>query len=611
METLNQVFMCGITGYIGKQESLWPTFSALRKLEYRGYDSAGVAYFDAGGVLLVSKRSGKLDVLEKEIWGKKSSIGTAAIGHSRWATHGAPNEVNAHPHTDCGSAIAVVHNGIIENYQELKLKLEKLGHKFKSETDTEVVPHLIEENLRTIKNFEKAFVAALAKVRGAYALAVVSKDEPSAIYFARLGSPLVLGLGKHEYFLASDAVALAGRVKKVIYIEEGSHGKINLNGFTVSSVRTKIEPLEILNQDVSKGDFPHFMLKEIFDGGEVVAAAMRGRLVLKEGRIKLGGLEVASEALKKIKQLVLIACGTSFYAGLVGKYLFEELAGMPVETALASEYRYAENMSSVNTAGLFISQSGETADTLAALRKLNSRSCLTLGIVNTPGSAISRETVAGVYNRAGAEIGVASTKAFLSQLTVLTLIALYFAKADSSSRKIMKELSLIPKKIATILEQGKAIKVLAKKYLRYKNFSYLGRGYNYPVALEGALKIKEIAYVHAEGFAGGEMKHGPIALIDKNFPTVAIVTKNNLYDKMISNLHEIKARGGKIIAIATVDDKEIKKIADDVIYVPATLHMLEPMLTVVPLQFFAYYSAVLRGCNVDKPRNLAKSVTVE
>ncbi len=603
--------MCGITGYIGRQESLWPVFNALRKLEYRGYDSAGVAYFDLAGALMVTKRSGKLDILEKEIWGKKSCLSTAAIGHSRWATHGAPNQVNAHPHLDCGAQIAVVHNGIIENYSELKVKLENLGHKFKSETDTEVVPHLIEENLLTIKDFEKAFVAALSMVRGAYALAVIDATEPEAIYFARLGSPLVLGLGKHEYFLASDAIALAGKVKKVIYVDEGSHGKINLSGFTISSARPKIESLEISNQEVSKGNFPHFMLKEIFDGGEVVAAAMAGRLVLKENRIQLGGLEVVGEVLKKIKQLVILACGTSFYAGLVGKYLFEELAGLPVETALASEYRYAENIINANMAGIFISQSGETADTLAALRKLNAHKCLTLGIVNTPGSTISRETVAGVYNRAGTEIGVASTKAFLSQLSVLSLIALYLAGASARSRKIMKELGCIPKKIELILKQSLAIKKLAKKYLRYKNFLYLGRGYNYPVALEGSLKIKEIAYVHAEGFAGGEMKHGPIALIDKNFPTIAIVPKNNLYEKMISNLHEIKARGGKIIAIATEGDQEIKRIADDVIYIPATLHMLEPMLTVVPLQLFAYHSAVLRGCNVDKPRNLAKSVTVE
>ncbi len=603
--------MCGITGYIGKQDSLQASFSALRKLEYRGYDSAGMAYFNIDNVLTVIKRPGKLDVLEHELWGKKSKINTVAIGHSRWATHGAPTEVNAHPHLDCDGQIAVVHNGIIENYRELKLKLEKLGHKFKSETDTEVLPHLIEENLKSIKNFEKAFVASLSQVRGAYALAIINALEPDVIYFARLGSPLVLGLGKNEYFLASDATALAGRVKKVVYIDEGISGKIDLNGFKLSSKRSKIENLELDSQDVNKGNFPHFMLKEIFDGGEVVRAAMRGRVVLKEGRIKLGGLESVRESLKKIKQLVILACGTSFYAGLVGKYLFEEVAGLSVETAFASEYRYAENVIEANMAGIFISQSGETADTLAALRKLNSHSCLTLGIVNTPGSTIARETFAGVYNRAGAEIGVASTKAFLSQLTVLTLMALYFAGDGASSRKIMKELSVIPKKIEDIFKQDSAIKVLAKKYLRYKNFLYLGRGYNYPVALEGALKLKEISYVHAEGFAGGEMKHGPIALIDKNFPTIAIVTKNSLYEKMISNLHEIKARGGKIIAIATKGDKDIKKIVDDVIYVPATENVLEPMLTVVPLQFFAYHFAVLRGCNVDKPRNLAKSVTVE
>ena len=606
--------MCGITGYIGKKEGLALVFNSLKKLEYRGYDSAGVAYFgnkNGEMVLGAIKRAGKLEVLGKVIGNEQSLPGTSAIAHTRWATHGVPNEANAHPHSDCKKQIFLVHNGIIENYQELKTQLKSVGHKFKSETDTEVVAHLIEENLKSEKNFEDAFAQSLKSIRGAYALAVISKSSPQQIYFARLGSPLVLGIGQDEYFLASDPTALAGLVKKVVYLKDGQRGKIALDGMTVGPARPKIESLELEAGGVEKGGFPHFMLKEIFEGPEVVEAAIRGRLSKDKGTVKLGGLQTVSQKLQKIKKIEILSCGTSYYSGMIGKLLFEEFAGIPAEILLASEYRYQKNPIQKGTASLFISQSGETADTLAALKKASSRKYLTLGIVNSVGSTIARDTDAGVYNHAGPEIGVASTKAFLSQVELLALMSLYTSKSKSPHHKIAKALSDIPKKIRLVLNQSEKIRSLSEKYSKYKNFLYIGRGYNYPVALEGALKLKEISYAHAEGYAGGEMKHGPIALIDKDFPTVAIVTKNKLYEKLVSNLHEIKARGGPILAIATVGDKAIASIADDVIYVPETLPQLEPLINTVPLQLFAYHYAVIKGCDVDKPRNLAKSVTVE
>jgi len=596
--------MCGIAGYIGKKEGLSIVLNNLKKLEYRGYDSAGVAFFNSDADVKLVKVVGKFENLEKAILGEKARsaglgqalAGTAAIGHTRWATHGIPNEVNAHPHYDCKKEIFLVHNGIIENYKELKEELSAKGHHFRSQTDTEVAAHLIEEY-----GFEKA----LKKIVGAYALAVINKNEPHKIYIARLGSPLVIGVGKKECYIASDPTALAGLVKKVIYLKEGQRGVLSWGEFKIGPARPKIETLDINPEQAQKGNFPHFMLKDIFEGSEAITAALRGRLF--KNFVKLGGLESVTEKLRKIKRLEIISCGTSYYAGLFGKQLFEEIAGLPVETHLASEYRYNNNPVQKGTAAIFISQSGETADTLAALRKANNRKYLTLGIVNGVGSSIARETIAGVYNHAGPEIGVASTKAFLSQLSVLSLMSLYLKE----NKKIMAELSAIPNKIKAILKRGEQIKLLAQKYSHYENFLYLGRGYNYPVALEGALKLKEISYIHAEGYAGGEMKHGPIALIDKDFPTIAIVPQNDLYDKMISNLEEIKARNGPILAIASEGDKMIAKLADDVIYIPRTFKQLEPMLNVVPLQLFAYYVAVSRGCDVDKPRNLAKSVTVE
>ncbi len=607
--------MCGITGYIGKKEGLPIVFGNLKKMEYRGYDSAGVAFFvNQGGNfdVQVIKKPGKINILEKELVGAKSLPATAAIAHSRWATHGVPNEVNAHPHSDCRREIFLVHNGILENYLDLKAGLMKKGHRFHSQTDTEVFPHLIEEELKTEKDFGRAFEKSLQKVVGAYALAVVYKNEPTKLFIARLGSPLVVGVGKNEYYVASDPTALAGLVKKVIYLKDGQRGSLSLAGMDIGPARPKIERLEIDLEKAQKGNFPHFMLKEIFEGPEVVQAALRGRLSAERGLVKLGGLESVAKKLKRIKKIDIISCGTSYYSGLVGELLFEELADLPAEVSIASEYRYRKYPVKKDSAALFISQSGETADTLAALKKANSHNLLTLGIVNVVGSSIARDTVAGVYNHAGPEIGVASTKAFLSQLGVLSLISLYLSgKKTGGNKELMQELAVLPDKIRQVLKQSDAIKKLAKKYLNHDNFLYLGRGYNYPAALEGALKIKEISYVHAEGYAGGEMKHGPIALIDKNFPTVALATQNRVYEKMISNLQEIKARSGPILAIATVGDKSIKKIADDVIYVPRTAEQLEPMLNIVPLQLFAYHFGVLRGHDVDKPRNLAKSVTVE
>lgn len=595
--------MCGIAGYIGKKEGLPIVFGNLRKLEYRGYDSAGVAFFDFQGDSRMIKAVGKLDNLEKLISNEKSLPLTASVGHTRWATHGVPNETNAHPHYDCRNNIFLVHNGIIENYRELKEGLMKKGHRFRSQTDTEVAAHLIEEY---------GFEPALKKIVGAYAFAVIFKKEPQKIYVARLGSPLVVGIGKDEHYLASDPSALAGLVKKVVYLKDGQRGVLSSDGLSIGPTRPKIEALDVDFEQAQKGNFPHFMLKEIFEGPDVLLSALRGRLLAKKGMVKLGGLESVSKKIKDIRKLEILACGTSYYSGLVGELLFEEVAGIPTEVILASEYRYRKHPVRKGTVAVFISQSGETADTLAALRKANQEKLLTLGIVNAVGSSIARETVAGVYNHAGPEIGVASTKAFLSQLGVLALMSLYVAgKRNKLQKEIIRELAVMPSKINDILKESEKIKLLAQKYNQYENFLYLGRGYNYPTALEGALKLKEISYVHAEGYAGGEMKHGPIALVDKNFPAIALATKNRVYEKMVSNLEEIKARGGPILAIATKGDKSISKLVDDVFYVPKTLEFLEPILNVVPLQLFAYYFGTLRGYDVDKPRNLAKSVTVE
>lgn len=589
----------------------------LKGLEYRGYDSAGVAIVSKNGVSL-EKRVGPVKVLSEALAGEVGVAGNLGIGHTRWATHGEPNKVNTHPHADCKERLLVAHNGIIENHKELRDHLKELGHRFVSDTDTEVIPHLIEDFLERGQEFKVALLNTLKLIRGAYALAIVDANKPDRLYAVRLSSPLVLGVGEGEYFLASDPSALIGKTRGVIYLKDGEIAEITKTGINItdSSGQKTVSETVRLEWDIEqarKGNYPHFMLKEIFEGPETIRAATRGRLKIDEGFIKLGGLEPVAEKLKKAKRLLILSCGTSYYAGLVGEYLFEEIAKIPTEVQLASEFRYREEPFAEGTVAITISQSGETADTLAAMRKAKDNRLLTLGIVNTVGSTIARESDAGVYNHAGPEIGVASTKAFISQLTVLTLMAMYFSKnkGQLTDRVLLKELERIPEKIEVILEQADQIKKLAEQYKDYENFLFLGRRYNYPVALEGALKLKEISYIHAEGYGAGEMKHGPIALIDKHFPTLAITPKNRVTDKMYTSLEEIKARKGPLLAIATEGDSGITKITDDVFFIPETIEPLEPFLTVVPLQLFAYYVGVARGHDVDKPRNLAKSVTVE
>ncbi|OGZ66156.1 MAG: glutamine--fructose-6-phosphate aminotransferase [Candidatus Staskawiczbacteria bacterium RIFCSPHIGHO2_02_FULL_43_16] len=605
--------MCGIIGYIGKQQALPILIDGLKKLEYRGYDSAGFAVHSGEGVV-VKKAVGQVANLEKAILDSSFQILDSNIGiaHTRWATHGVPNEVNSHPHTDCKQRVFVAHNGIIENYKELKHYLQERGHTFTSATDTEVVAHLIEDFINQGDDFEKALKLALNMLRGAYAFAIIDAENSAVLYAAKCQSPLVIGLGQQEHFLASDPSALITHTKNAVYLNDFEMAKISAGEITIENIRreptdTKVVTLEWNLEQAQKGNYQHFMQKEIFEGPETVKLAFAGRL--HEAGVKLGGLEQVKEKLETIKRVIICACGTSYYAGLVGEYLFEEIAGIPVETHFASEFRYRQEPFEPGTAAIFISQSGETADTLGALRKAKENGLLTLGIVNVVGSTIARETDAGVYNHAGPEIGVASTKAFLSQITVLALMAEYLAKVKRPG--LLEELRNIPGKIGAILARASEIEKLAEKYLYHKNFIFLGRRYNYPTALEGALKLKEISYLHAEGYGAGELKHGPIAMIGKEFPTIALVPGNGVLEKMYSNLEEIKARSGPILAIATEGDQHISAIASDVFYIPATLEPLEPLLTVVPLQLLAYYIGAKLGYNVDKPRNLAKSVTVE
>lgn len=611
--------MCGIIGYIGTKKAFPILIEGLKRLEYRGYDSSGVAMAEKNKIS-VWKSAGKVSELENIIEGKKHSA-TAGIAHTRWATHGEPNDVNSHPHGDCRGNIWLVHNGIVENYRELKTKLQKKGHKFHSETDSEVIAHLIEEFGKKL-DFENSVRQALKMIRGTYGLAILHKKEPTKIIIARLGSPLILGIGKGEHIIASDASAVVGHTDRVVYLEDGEMALVEKDNYAVYSLKNKqktinkkIAKLDWAMEKAQKEGFAHFMLKEIFEQPETVRNAIRGRLVASEGRANIGGLKDVAERLRKLEKLIIVSCGTSYYAGLVGKYMLEEYTGIPVEVEYASEFRYRKQILNERTAVLAISQSGETADTLAAIREAKERGVLTLGIVNSVGSTIARETDAGVYNHAGPEIGVASTKAFTSQLSILVLLALQLGRQREMTyvmgQRIAKELNKIPQQIMSILERAEDVNKIAQRYLSYDNLLYMGRKYNMPIAIEGALKIKEISYVHAEGYPTGEMKHGPIALIDESFPSIFIVPRDSVYEKNISGIQEIKARKGKVIAIATVGDEEIKKIADDVIYIPKTLEMLTPLLSVIPLQLFAYYVGAGRGYDVDKPRNLAKSVTVE
>ncbi len=609
--------MCGIVGYIGKTKAVDFVVDGLQSLEYRGYDSAGVTTI-IDNQAVTTKQVGRVDALRGELESLPTDNTHVAIGHTRWATHGVPSIKNAHPHTNTAQTIFVVHNGIIENYQELRAHLQSVGYEFVSETDTEVIPHLIDHNLTKFSTFQEAFEKTIEDLDGAYAIAAMHIEEPDCIYVARLSSPLVIGVGNGEHFVASDATALLDRTKKVIYLDDYEIARICPDEVKIKNIKQVVQvhrEAEMLYFDTEKaalGDYPHFMLKEIYEAPQTVQSAIRGRVRAESNTIMLGGLAEVAEQLRYIDRIVIVACGTSYYASLVGEYLIEELAGIPVEVQLASEFKYRNEPFSRSTALIAVSQSGETADTIAALKKVESFGVLRLGIVNAVGSTIARMTDAGVYCHAGPEQSVASTKAFIAQVTVLTEIALHLSQGRTPLYKpVLQELSILPDKIIEILADAPKIEKMAKKYKNYRDFLYIGRKYGYPSALEGALKLKELSYVHAEGYAAGEMKHGPLAMIDEQFPTFAIAPNDSLLEKTVSNIEEIRARKGPVIALATKGNKSVGKVADDVIYIPETLEQTQPLLVAVVMQLFSYYIAVAKGHNVDRPRNLAKSVTVE
>jgi len=611
--------MCGIVGYLGKNNALPFLVDGLRRLEYRGYDSSGIALMTGGDAVFSVKSVGRIKDLEEKLSRRgMNQTGNLGIAHTRWATHGQPTEANAHPHTDCKNKIWLAHNGIIENYKELKNRLEAGGHIFKSETDTEVIVHLIEELYQG--NLTETLVKVLPMLKGTYGLVLYHIDEPDKMLAARCGSPLVVGLADGETIIASDVSAIVSHTRQIIYLDDGEIAEINGHGFKIINLKNQEINKEINNIDwdiaeCEKKGYDHFMLKEIFEQPETIKDSLRGRTILEEGKVKLGGLEILLNDLRQIDKVVVAACGTARNAGLVGEYMLEEYAGLSCEVDYASEFRYRKPVLGNRTAVITISQSGETADTLAAVREAKEKGALTLGIVNAVGSSVARETDAGVYNHIGPEISVASTKAFTSQVTILTLLTVLLGRQRQMSlvtgQRIIKELLALPEKIKKVLELNNQIKSIAEKYYKVKHFAYLGRKYNQPVAFEGALKLKELSYIHAEGFASGEMKHGAIALIDEEFPSLFIAPVDSVYEKNLSNMQEIKSRGGKIIAITTEGNETIADLADDIIYIPKTLEMLTPILSVIPLQLFAYHMAVLNGRDVDKPRNLAKSVTVE
>ncbi|MES2135234.1 MAG: glutamine--fructose-6-phosphate transaminase (isomerizing) [Patescibacteria group bacterium] len=606
--------MCGIFAYTGSKKASPILLEGLSMLEYRGYDSAGV-YMPGFDVV---KTPGAVAELTKKMKGEYSA--TSGIAHLRWATHGAPNEINAHPHGDCDGDVFVIHNGIIENFRELKEELVAGGHTFKSETDTEVIAHLIEGALGNNLNFEDAVIDTLKKLRGTYGLLISYAKEPDTIITARMGSPVVVGLGDGENFIASDATPILKHTKKMVFLSDGDVAIITP---TTHRVRTLSEsevdrPSETITWDVgeaSRGGYPHFMLKEMMESPEVIENALRGRLIVEEGKAKLGGLESVEKELQNIDRLIIVGCGTAYYAGLIGEYLIEALAGVPVEVELASEFRYRKPVIRPNTAVLAISQSGETLDTLEAIREAKRHGALTLGIVNTVGSTIARETDAGVYNHAGPEIGVASTKALVSQVVILSLVALFLGRTRSLSKEdgmaLAESLRSLPDLAKKVLEQSEEIHKIADVYKDSRDFLFIGRRFSYPAALEGALKLKEISYVHAEGYGAGEMKHGPLAMIDENFPTVAVVPQDSVYEKTVSNMIEIRTRKGPVIAIATEGDEKIREVSDHVIYIPKASEELSVVFSIIALQLFAYHFASDKGLNVDRPRNLAKSVTVE
>lgn len=611
--------MCGIVGYIGKKQASPILLDGLKRLEYRGYDSAGIAVWNGESIASV-KTKGRVDDLVKKLTGReiKGSIG---IAHTRWATHGEPSDNNAHPQSDGKDNVFVVHNGIVENYKTLKDSLEKEGHKFTSETDTEVVAHLISKFLDSGNNLENAVKKSLKLIKGAYAILVMAKTEPETLVAARLSSPLRIGVSQDELVIASDPSAILSHTQNMVTLGDKEIAIIKGTDYTISSLAgevldKEIEEIEWDLTEAEKGGFEHFMLKEIFEQPETIRNTLRGRLIPEEGRAVLGGLTNVEKKLRNVERITIVACGTAHIAGLIGEYMLEEYAGIPTEVAIASEFRYRKPiLDPKKDAVLVLSQSGETADTLAAVKEAKEKGVLTLGIVNVIGSSIARETDAGVYNHAGPEISVASTKVFTSQVTVLSLITLLLGRQRQMSltigSRIAESLLDLPQQVEQILQENDKIKEIAKKYAQYKNFYFLGRKYNFPSALEGAIKLKELSYIHAEGAPSGELKHGPIATIDENFPTVFISPKDSVYEKNISNIEEIKARKGRVIAIATAGDKDVAKLADDVLYIPKALEMLTPILAVIPLQFLAYHIANELGRDVDKPRNLAKSVTVE
>jgi len=608
--------MCGIVGYAGRQECLDILIDGLKRLEYRGYDSAGVAIINGNGVE-IRKRAGKIVELETALNGDRPK-GVTGIAHTRWATHGEPNTVNAHPHKDGSGKLALVHNGIIENYASLKAKLQAEGHTFHTDTDTEVLAHLVEKYYEG--NLETAVAKALRLVNGTYGIAVIHQDEPHKIVGARHGSPLVVGIGEGEHWVASDVSAILRHTKHVVYLDDGEMVVITPEGFHTSTIDGRhmdkeVQEVEWELEQIEKGGYAHFMLKEIFEQPESIQNCYRGRLIPEDGTAKLGGLNMEKHALRLIDRIIILGCGTSWHSGMIGEYMLEEYAGLPVEVEYASEFRYRNPIVKPGTVCFAVSQSGETIDTLAAMREAQGRGAPALGIVNVVGSTIARESDGGVYIHAGPEIGVASTKAFTSQVAALAVLTLSIGRlrgmSQDQGRAIVQGLNDIPAKMRRILDHTEGIQEIAKAYAHHNNFLYLGRGYNFPVALEGALKLKEISYIHAEGYPAAEMKHGPIALIDEHMPVVFICIQDSAYDKILSNMEEVRARKGQIIAVASEGDQKVKEKADHVIYVPRTEQMLSPLLTVLPLQLLAYYIAVERGCDVDQPRNLAKSVTVE
>ena len=613
--------MCGIVAYIGKKQAFPILIKGLQRLEYRGYDSAGVALFD-GKDMHVYKKKGKVSDL-LEFVHDKDTEGQVGIGHTRWATHGKPDDVNAHPHLSGNNRLALIHNGIIENYATLKKALQRLGHEFHSQTDTEVLVHLIEElQERETLPLEEAVRVALTKVVGAYAIVVLDRDDPTKLVAARKQSPLVLGIGDKEFLLASDATPIIEYTRKVVYLEDGEIAVVRKNGsFQIKSIENEeqepfVHQLDLAIEAIEKGGYDYFMLKEIHEQSKTIADCMRGRMNAGEGWIHLGGLDEYSNRIMNADRLLIVACGTSWHSGLIAEYLFEELARIPVEVEYASEFRYRNPVITSKDVVIAISQSGETADTLAAIEMAKTHDALIYGIVNVVGSSIARASHAGSYIHAGPEIGVASTKAFTGQVTLLTMMAMSLGYkkgtiSETQYRRLLFELDHIPGKVELVLKQNDAIKRIAEQIKDSPNALYLGRGYNFPVALEGALKLKEISYIHAEGYPAAEMKHGPIALIDENMPVVIVCTNKSAYDKIVSNIQEVRARKGIVIAVVTEGDTTIKGLADYVIEIPDTEEPLTPLLSVIPLQLLSFHVAVMRGCNVDQPRNLAKSVTVE